>query len=235
MGDVAPLYADGAHMLFVLPWSKRHSRIKLREKFPFGLEVYPFEGLNAKRIEVINCLGINMDEPVPLWRRLRGNFWERLEFWVLPPPAQEFVVKSSVVLSPLFGLLRVDTPIPYAPYSWENTCQGTKLKDWWKGSIRELSKEIFMNQVVVPLVGEQEERLLNLGTASKVVRFSFYKKERKVANPQPHRAYLLRFVAEKGLTLEEISRLNFYDYRVKDIQEKDKLIKVIVEGEGKYI
>jgi cytoplasmic iron level regulating protein YaaA (DUF328/UPF0246 family) len=155
---------------FILPWSKRQSKIKLREKHPVGLEVYPFEKLNPKRIEVINCLGISMDEPLPLWRRLKGGFWESLEFWVLPPPVQEFIVESSVVLSPLFGLLKVDTPIPYAEYSWEDHCQGSKLKDWWKESLKQTSRELFKDQVVVPLVGKQEEGLLDLGTAHKIVR-----------------------------------------------------------------
>jgi cytoplasmic iron level regulating protein YaaA (DUF328/UPF0246 family) len=89
--------------------------------------------------------------------------------------------------------------------------------------------------VVVPLVGSQEERLLDLGTAHKVVRFFFYKKGQKVINPQPHRAYLLRYIAEKRLSLEELLRLNFYDYKVKDIEEKGRLIRVIVEGQGAYI
>jgi cytoplasmic iron level regulating protein YaaA (DUF328/UPF0246 family) len=220
---------------FIFPWSKRQSKIKLREKYPVGLEVYPFEGLNPKRIEVINCLGINMEEPLPLWRRLKGRFWESLEFWVLPPPVQEFIVESSVVLSPLFGLLKVDTPIPYAEQSWEDNCQGSELKDWWKESLKQTSKEIFKDQVVVPLVGKQEEGLLDLGTAHKVVRFFFYKKGQKVINPQPHRAYLLRYIAEKRLSLEELSKINFYDYRVKEIEEKGKLIRVIVEGQGAYI
>jgi cytoplasmic iron level regulating protein YaaA (DUF328/UPF0246 family) len=220
---------------FILPWSKRQSKIKLREKYPVGLEVYPFEGLNPKRIEVINCLGINMEEPLPLWRRLKGRFWESLEFWVLPPPVQEFIVERAVVLSPLFGLLRVDTPIPYAEHSWEDHCQGSKLKDWWKESLKQTSRELFKDQVLVLLVGRQEEGLLDLGTAQKVVRFFFYKKGQKVINPQPHRAYLLRSIAEKRLSLEELSKINFYDYRVKDIEEEGRLIRVIVEGQGAYI
>jgi cytoplasmic iron level regulating protein YaaA (DUF328/UPF0246 family) len=54
-------------------------------------------------------------------------------------------------------------------------------------------------------------------------------------SPQSHRAYLLRYIAEKSLSLEELSRLNFYDYKVKEIEEKGRLIKVIVEGQGAYI
>jgi Uncharacterized protein conserved in bacteria len=144
-------------------------------------------------------------------------------------------VESSVVLSPLFGLLRVDTPIPYAEHSWEDNCQGSKLKDWWKASLKQVSKELFKDQVVVPLVGRQEEGLLDLRTAHKVVRFFFYKKGQKVINPQPHRAYLLRYIAEKRLSLEELSKINFYDYRVKEIEEKGRLIRVIVEGQGAYV
>jgi cytoplasmic iron level regulating protein YaaA (DUF328/UPF0246 family) len=135
----------------------------------------------------------------------------------------------------LFGLLRVDTPIPYAEYSWEDHCQGSRLKDWWKEPLKQISKELLKDQVVVPLVGRREEGLLDLGTAHKVVRFFFYKKGQKVINPQPHRAYLLRYIAEKRLNLEEFSKINFYDYRVKDIEEKGKLIRVIVEGQGAYI
>jgi len=32
---------------FILLWSKRQSKIKLREKYPVGLEVYPFEKLKS--------------------------------------------------------------------------------------------------------------------------------------------------------------------------------------------
>ena len=148
---------------------------------------------------------------------------------------QEFIVESLVVLSPLFGLLKVDTPIPYAEHSWENNCKGSKLKDWWKESLKQTSRELFKDQVVVPPVGRREEGLLDLRTVYKIVRFFFYKKGQKVINLQPHRAYLLRYIAEKRLSLEEFSKINFYDYRVKDIEEKGRLIRVMVEGQGAYI
>ncbi|WP_448588322.1 peroxide stress protein YaaA [Thermocrinis sp.] len=222
-------------MLFLLGSSKVQSRIKLRESFTGGIEVYPFQELTPKRAELINYFDVSMEELSPVWRRFKNSFWDSLEFWVLPPPVQSFIQEFSLVLSPLLGLIKVDSPIPYAPLSWEEKCKGVKLKDWWKGELKAYCQKLFQGQTVVSLLGKREEELLSFKSASQVVKFEFYKKGKKVMNPQRHRAYALRYIAEKRLSVEEFHRINFYDYRVKDVKKTKKTIYLILEGEGAYL
>ena len=40
---------------------------------------------------------------------------------------------------------------------------------------------------------------------------------------------------EKDLPWEDLGKINFLDYEVKEIKEEDKQVTVILESEGKYI
>jgi len=222
-------------MLFLLGSSKRQSRIRLKESISAGVEVYPFQELTAKRVELINCFGISMEDLLPAWRRYKNNFWDSLEFWVLPPAVQNFISDHSLVLSPILGLISINSPLPYAPLSWDDECNGKRLKDWWKEDLRRISKDLFKGKTVISLLGSKEEKILSFESVSKLVRFEFYKKGQKVKNPQRHRAYALRYIAEKRLPLEDFHKINFYDYQVKEIKEEEKTIRIIFEGAGAYI
>jgi len=176
-----------------------------------------------------------MEDLLPVWRRFKNSFWDSLEFWVLPPPVQSFIAQRSFVLSPLLGLVDINSPMPYAPISWQESCNGKKPKDLWKDSLKNLCKTIFDGETVLSFLGKEEEKLLDFRPSAQVIRFVFYKKGKKVINTQRHRAYVLRYIAEKGLNPEELHRINFYDYRVKEMVKKGKTLYVIFEGEGAYI
>ncbi|WP_448583992.1 peroxide stress protein YaaA [Thermocrinis sp.] len=222
-------------MLFLLGSSKLQSRIRLRENITAGVEVYPFQELTPKRVELINCFGISMEDLSPVWRRYKNHFWDSLEFWVLPSEVQSFISDRSLVLSPLLGLININSPLPYAPLSWDSECKGKKLRDWWKEDLRNLSKKILEGKIVISLLGSKEEKILSFEGISKLVRFEFYRRGKKVKNPQKHKAYVLRYIAEKRLSLEDFHRINFYDYQVKDIREEGKTMHVTFEGAGAYI
>ncbi|WP_333783945.1 peroxide stress protein YaaA [Thermocrinis sp.] len=222
-------------MLFLLGSSKRQSRIRLRESVSAGVEVYPFQELTAKRVELINCFGISMEELLPAWRRYKNNFWDSLEFWVLPSEVQSFISARSLVLSPLLGLININSPIPYACLSWDEECKGKKLRDWWKEDLRNLSKNVFQGKTIVSLLGSEEEKILSFESVSELVKFEFYKKGQRVKNSQRHRAYALRYIAERKLSIEDFHKINFYDYQVKEVKEEGKITRVIFEGVGAYI
>ncbi|ADC89870.1 conserved hypothetical protein [Thermocrinis albus DSM 14484] len=207
----------------------------LKDTPSFSIQDYPFPRLNPQRLKMMECTHANMDNLLPVWRRYKGPFWESLEFWVLPPPVQKRLAERSVVMSPLLGLVHIDTPIPYAPIGWKDVCNGKRVGELWRSYIRELTKEIFSDQVVFSFLGREEEKLVDLSKAKLVVRFIYRKKGRVVTNSQPHRAFTLRYIEEKNLSPDHLEKINFYDYRVTHKELRDNVLTVILESEGRYI
>lgn len=218
-------------MYYVLPSSKKQSKLKA------GQHVGTFEGrfahLHQKAERLMRCFDV-YGEPLPLWRRFKNRFWESLEYWVLPPAVQKRINDRSIVLSPLFGIASVESPIPEYHFGWEDTCEGVKVKDYWIKDIKNLTRKLFEGKKVVLFVGK-ETALLELSTAERVITFEYYRGEKKVRNPMRHKAFTLRYIAEMDLALEDFSKINFYDYSVNDVIQKGKKILFVLRSEGRYI
>lgn len=67
----------------------------------------------------------------------------------MPPRVMEYVVENSLVLSPLYGLVKPTACIPYAPLGWKELYQGKTLFDFWKEHIKNLSRKLFKDKVLV--------------------------------------------------------------------------------------
>ena len=221
-------------MFYLLPSSKRQSKITLRLQNSNGHHIH-FDDLSHVRVRLNECAQIDTTiQPVPVWRRFKNSFWSSLEFWVLPPSVQRRIEDRGIVLSPLYGFLKVNDLIPFYMLTWEDYCNSTKVWDVWKPILKEKSKELFKDKVVLNLLGREKE-LLDLSTARKTVEFKFFKKDRRVKDDSRHKAYVLRYIAEKDLDISDLHKINFYDYRVKEIEEEGKKISVVMGSEGKYI
>ncbi len=220
-------------MLYVLPSSSVQSNIV------GTLEVYDvkfnsFIQLNQKRKETIEYF--NLTCPcIPVWRRFKNKFWDHLQYWILPESVKEHIKVRSVVLSPAFGLLSVEDSIPRYSLTWSHLHKGIRLKEYWKEDIRKTTRELFENMNVLLFVGKGEIPLLDTSKAKRIVLFEYYRKDKKVKNSLTHRAYTLRYIAEKGIDMEGLHRINFYDYSVSSIVQKGKLIKVVLKSSGEYI
>jgi len=44
-----------------------------------------------------------------------------------------------------------------------------------------------------------------------------------------------RQIVEKDLHLDELFKINFYDYKVEKVEKKGKRLKVLLRSEGRYI
>lgn len=217
--------------LFLLPYSKSQSEIRLRDCKNGRFELLEIEPL-ARSVE--RELLKESSTFSPLWRRYKNAFWESLEFWVLPPPVARFIEEHSLVPSPVYGLLKPSACLPYLTVSWEDTYKGRKLLSFWKEHLKPLSFKLFKGRYVFNFLSSREASLFDLSQAEGIVEFEYYRKERKVKNPMKHRAYTLRYIAEKGLSLEELDRINFYDYRVIEILQRERKIKVVMRSGGSY-
>jgi len=218
-------------VFYVLPSSKKQSKMKGSYQ---DYKDERFASLYPKAKELMRCFDVK-EEFLPLFLRYKNKFWDSLEYWVLPPAVQARIKERSVVLSPLLGLASVESPMPAYSLDWKSICQGKTLREYWKEDIKKLSRELFEGKTVFLFVGKQEESLLDLSTASQIVVFEYYKAQQKVKNPLPHRAYTLRYIAERDLSLDELSKINFYDYKVEKIESSGKKIKVLLRSEGRYI
>lgn len=216
--------------LFLLPYSPVQKRLAVRDCFEDRFSLEEFEQF-ARSIEK---RFVSDETLAPLYRRFGGPFWESLELWVLPPPVVNYIRENSWVLSPIYGLLKPTTCIPYATASWQTTFEGKRLIDFWKTHIRNLSRKLLEGKMLVPFVGGRYLRLFDLKAPMGVLRFEYYKRDKKVRNLAKHYAYTLRYIVEKGVSLSSLERINFYDYRVESVEQRGKDIVVVLRSEGRY-
>ncbi len=217
---------------FLLPHSKKQSAVNLFSNFKF-FEELPFGELNPLREKLFSCLEIDLRNIAPVWRRYKGKFWEELSLWALPSKILREVESKAFVLSPLMGIVSVGSPIPLYKADWKDTCAGVKLSDFWKGPLKKTISE-FMEDVPVFDFLSSRERFFLPYSLRRVV-FFYLRKGSRVKNDLPHRAYTLRYILEKNLDIDSLHRINFLDYRVKEILEEKGIVKVILEGSGEYI
>ncbi|MFN3813888.1 MAG: hypothetical protein ACK4SM_04620 [Aquificaceae bacterium] len=220
-------------MLYVLPSSSVQSNI-VGTLEGHDAKFNNFIQLNQKRKEILGYF--NLTCPcISLWRRFKNRFWDHLQYWVLPKSVKEHIKVRSIVLSPAFGILSVEDTIPRYSLTWNHFYKGVRLKEYWKKDIREITKVFFESMNVLLFVGKSEMPLVDTSRAKNVVIFEYYRKDKKVKNPLPHRAYTLRYIAERGIDMDGLYRINFYNYSVYNIVQKDKLIRVVLKSPGEYI
>ncbi|MFN3871089.1 MAG: peroxide stress protein YaaA, partial [Aquificaceae bacterium] len=169
-----------------------------------------------------------------LYRRFGNSFWENLELWVMPPAVIKYIVDNSWVLSPIYGLIKADACVPYAPIGWEELYQEKKLFNFWKNHIRNLSERLLKGKWLIPFVSKRYLSLFDTSFAEGIVRFEYYRRDEKVKNPQKHYAYTLRYIAEKNVDLSQLHKINFYDYKVHEVVDKEEEKIIILKSEGKY-
>ncbi|WP_172838440.1 peroxide stress protein YaaA [Thermocrinis minervae] len=219
--------------VYLLPSSKKQSRMVLGKytlkDFFTEESINRFRELDDKRIELLKVISCQ-EELLPVWRRYAGPFWNSLEFWVLPPKVQNHLAENSVVISPVFGLLSLNDWIPYCQAQWSK-----ELRSFWRETLKGISRELLKDKVVFSFLGKEELSLIDTSSCQKLITFEFYKRERRVYRDQPHKAYTLRYIAERQLGYEHLTVINFYDYKVESIREEGKRVRVVLKGQGAYI
>lgn len=224
------VYNFSGMFLFLLPYSPVQKKLAVRDCSEDRFSLEEFEPL-ARSLEKRFVRDATL---APLHRRFGGPFWESLELWILPPPVVNYIREHAWVLSPLYGLLKPTACIPYAVVSWQTTFEGKELIDFWKPHIRNISRKILEESLLVPFVGSRYLRLFNLKAPKGVLRFEYYRRDKRVINPAKHYAYTLRYIAEKGVSVSDLERINFYDYRVESVEQKGRDMVVVLRSEGRY-
>ncbi|NPA41187.1 MAG: peroxide stress protein YaaA [Aquificae bacterium] len=221
---------------FLLPHSGQQSRMDIVRKDLFEVwEENGFSQINPLREALIRHFKVKTSPLAPTYRRLKGRFWEELSFWALPKKVQEEIQEKSLVPSPLFGLLKVEDLIPQYELDWNDEYEGEKLYSFWKRHLKELLESTLSGQVVFDLASTQDRKALTIPENAQVISFIYYRKEKRVINTLPHRAYTLRYIVEMKVDLDTLEKINFLDYKVREIREEGNALLVVMESEGKYI
>ncbi len=225
-------------VFYLLPWSKKRSSVDtvkrdLIDVWKEGIG-NRFSELDPLRGKIIETFKVRTHPLTPVWRRYKGRFWEELSFWALPKKVQERIEERGIVPSPLFGVLGVGDLIPNYELTWDVRFLGKTLRSFWRRELRELLFKLFDDATVFDFLSS-DRSVFSFPDSTKRITFEYYRKGMRVRNPLPHRAYTLRYIAEKGIDPEELWRVNFLDYKIKDMQERGREIKVILQSEGNYV
>ena len=226
-------------ILYLLPSERQQSSMDLVKEDYFNIwedkEKNRFSFLNPYREKLIKAFKVKTNPLLPAWRRYKGKFWDSLEFWCLPGKVQQDIIDKGIIVSPLFGLLGVSDLIPKYAVEFSDVYGGKTLKTFWKEILKEHTRKLLDGALIFDFLTSEQREVVNFPENVKIVRFEYLKKGKNVVNPMPHRAYTLRYIAERNLGEEGLEKINFYDYKVKGVKEKGNVINVIMEGEGKYI
>jgi len=225
-------------VFYLLPWGRKKSKMDLIKEDLF--EVWRkgknhFPQLNPLREALIRHFGVETSPLAPAFRRYKGRFWEELSFWALPSRVQEEISQKGIVFSPLLGMLSPEDPVPIYDLEWKTSYEGKTLRDFWKEHLEEIQRKLFKDSILFDFLSTEDRKVLSIPEESKRVSFEYYRKDRRVINSLPHRAYTLRYIIEMKVGIDDLERINFLDYKVKDIVEEGNTLKVILQSEGKYI
>ncbi len=225
--------------VYLLPWSAKKSKADLikedlKDLWKEGRGT-SFPELNPFRETLVDHFDVKTTPLAPVWRRYKGSFWEELCMWALPSKVQREIEENSFVVSPVFGLLKGGDLIPYYEVSWTENYNGKNLSSFWKEIIAPKILKDFDSKLIFDFTSSQDRRVITFPQSARVVRFSYIRKGKRVVNPLPHRAYTLRYIVEWGIDLDSLEKINFLDYKVREVKEEGNVVQVIMEGEGRYI
>ncbi len=224
---------------YLLPWSKGQTKMDLVRRDLYEVwgegEGNRFPELNPLRSGLLKHFRVQTSPLAPVFRRYKSKFWEELSFWALPSKVQKEIAEWGLVPSPLFGLLGVSDLIPRYELGWKDTYEGKTLKNFWREHLRGFLGSLLEGEVVYDFLSSEERDVLELPENTRRVLFEYYRKGKRVVNPLPHRAYTLRYIVEMKVTPEDVERINFLDYRVKDVREEGRELRVVLHSEGRYI
>ncbi len=225
--------------IYLLPWSRVQSRMDmvrkdLSEVWREGIG-NRFPELNPLREALIRELGVGTTPLAPAFRRYKGRFWEELSFWALPRRVQEEIERGGVIPSPLMGLVGISDLLPTYGLDWRTTFREESLRSFWRSHLEELVRRLFEGAVLWDFLSTEDRRVIPFPENTRRVTFTYYRGNKRVINTLPHRAYTLRYILEMKVGLEDIGRINFLDYKVEEVEEKEGLIRVKMRSEGRYI
>jgi cytoplasmic iron level regulating protein YaaA (DUF328/UPF0246 family) len=194
-----------------------------------------FGELNDLREKILDAFQTEEDCLSPAWRRFRGRFWEELCTWALPEKIRKEIEERGITLSPLFGLLRAGDPLPFYGVKWSDLLGSRTLREIWKGKAEPILRDLLGNSLVFDFLRRSDKEVISIPSTTRRVVFKYFKKDKPVINSLPHRAYTLRYILEMGTGVEDLERINFLDYRVEEVSQKEGLIEVLLRSEGRYL
>jgi len=221
---------------YLLPWSRKQSSVStlnadLREVW----SKHAFAELNPLRERLIGHFALNPAPLAPAWRRYSGRFWEELCAWALPGRVLAEIERRGILFSPLFGLLSAGDPIPRYTLNWQDRCGEVSLRNLWTLALRPVLCDLFDSAVLYDFLSSRDRKLLFVPRNALRVSFLFYKRDRRILNDLPHRAYTLRFMVERSLDIHTLEKINFLDYSVSEIRERGQEVEVVLRGGGAYL
>jgi len=226
-------------IFYLLPSEKKQSSMDLIREDYFSIwedrDKNRFPNLNPFRRKIIMNFELNTTPLAPAWRRYKGSFWDSMEFWCLPSKVQQDIIDKGIIVSPLFGLLGVNDPIFKYNLTYENAYKGKTLRAFWKEVLKDFTPGLLEGVTVFDFLTKEQRETITFPENVQIVRFEYVRKNKKVTNPMVHRAYTIRYIAEKNVTSETLEKINFYDYEVVDIKKEINITTVVMRGEGKYL
>ena len=225
--------------LYLLPWSRKQTKMDivkrdLSEVWNEG-EGNRFSQLNPLRESVLRHFGVKTAPLAPAYRRYKSKFWEELSFWALPSKIQRHIEENALVFSPLLGVMGAGDLVPYYELEWKTPYEGGSLRRFWRRHLEELLSGLLEGEVVYDFLSSEDRKVVDFPPTTRRVVFEYYRRGKRVINTLPHRAYTFRYILEMRVSTEDLNRINFLDYKVKDVGEEEGVIKVVLHSEGKYI
>ncbi len=188
-------------------------------------EYSKFLFLNEKRKKLLKKYKVPNKPLVLASRKYKGNFWDNFHIWVMPKDIKQKLYERSIILSPIFGMLSTNDLVP----SFKEPCN-EKLS-YYKDDILSYLKE--RQGFTLSLLSASKTSFLNKELP--VIYPEYYVKGQKLKNISKANAYLLRYIIEKNVdTLDDLPRINFLDFKFKDLINKKNVYHLVIEGEGNY-
>ncbi len=213
----------------VLYLTKCTSKFSAYEDFKCSVELLKdgkFSFLYEKRKNMYEALKPKNAFGASLWRIYKGKFWEGLHMHALPKAVKERIFERTIVLHPIMGMLSPEDKV----CKWYSPCDYGRIK-LWENELHEYLKG--KDFIVFNFLPNSFEKMFP--KSINLVNFRYTVKNKPLKDSSLVKAYTMRYIVEKDITdTENLSKINFLDFKVTNISIEKNTTTVYMEAEGKY-